>query len=858
MSRIHVLVAATLPDLLAEGISAAVAARSDMALVEDRVVEMASVGALLASIPANEPRALVLVGPDADTEEPAARWLADRPDLVLLRVDRVDGAVHLALRDVDPPLDSLLTALRGLAERAPGAPRDRVAHFRLRPVSAPAVAEVPAASEAPRERSLLDAAMNWIHAVLRDALARHGAGQGDLPGLTVSFATVEDSLAHPAGAAAEPAADVKAADAALAQALAAAEAAREPLAMASRVFGLSSLEFRLLLLALAPELDPRYQRCIGLLLDDLGRRVGTLGLYAALLGEPSRVRRELAHSGSFARWHLLDGRAAGWPPADEPLRLDPYLCSWLLGDCDALGHDPRVRRALRPLRWPGASLLDLELDRVRAASLVSKLQPAGEVQWLLFAGEDAPGWRALLELGAELRRSPPLRVDAGRLTGLDVCEVEDSCLRLGRMSRLCARPLILDVTGVDATQQDDDALRLLLAAIGATGTRSGVICRDAPRIVRLLGSAAFALTQGAALHAAGRAAAVRAAAKALEVPLTEETARALAHQYPMQTDGIEQAMRIARSAKLPGDSAERRFERFVAACKDVAAEGVSRFADRIDSVFELDDVVLPPDRRQQLEEIVASVRLSSKVLDEWKFRDQLPYGRGTTALFHGPSGCGKTMSALAVAKALGVGNGRKSGVPVLRIELSRLVSKYIGDTPKNIDQVFADAKRSGAAILIDEADALLSRRSAEPKDANDRHSAMEIAYLLQKLEGLHDDGLVILTTNLRQNIDPAFLRRLRYIVDFPRPDAEAREKIWRRCLPEGSHSLDDAAFRQLARKIDLTGGNIRQITLRAAFAAAAAGSRIRLEHVAYASRAEFAKLGVPAVALDVPGELRAA
>ena len=100
--------------------------------------------------------------------------------------------------------------------------------------------------------------------------------------------------------------------------------------------------------------------------------------------------------------------------------------------------------------------------------------------------------------------------------------------------------------------------------------------------------------------------------------------------------------------------------------------------------------------------------MSSKVLDEWKFREQLPYGRGTTALFHGPSGCGKTMSALAVAKALGVGNGRKSGVPVLRIELSRLVSKYIGETPKNIDQVFADAKRSGAAILIDEADAALA------------------------------------------------------------------------------------------------------------------------------------------------------
>nr|WP_256448106.1 ATP-binding protein [Lysobacter sp. MMG2] len=261
--------------------------------------------------------------------------------------------------------------------------------------------------------------------------------------------------------------------------------------------------------------------------------------------------------------------------------------------------------------------------------------------------------------------------------------------------------------------------------------------------------------------------------------------------------------------------------------------------ERIDPIFALDDVVLPQDRKEQLLEIVDNVLLSERVLGDWAFGEQLPYGRGVTALFHGPSGTGKTMAALAVA--------RKLGIQILRIDLSRVVSKYIGDTEKNIDRVFEDAQRSGSALLIDEADALLGKRS-EVKDAHDRYANIEVAYLLQRMEAY--EGLAILTTNLRQNLDAAFLRRLRFIIDFPRPDAEARERIWQRCLPPQSHALDEAAFRHLGRRIDLTGGHIRQITLRAAFIAAAAGTKIGLPHIARAANAEFAKLGMPPVQLD--------
>jgi SpoVK/Ycf46/Vps4 family AAA+-type ATPase len=248
-----------------------------------------------------------------------------------------------------------------------------------------------------------------------------------------------------------------------------------------------------------------------------------------------------------------------------------------------------------------------------------------------------------------------------------------------------------------------------------------------------------------------------------------------------------------------------------------------------------------------LKQISTQVRQRSRVYDELGFARKMNRGFGISALFAGDSGTGKTMAAEVIANDLRLN--------LYRIDLSAVVSKYIGETEKNLDQVFDAAQRSGSALLIDEADALLGKRS-EVKDAHDRYANIEVAYLLQRMEAY--EGLAILTTNLRQNLDTAFLRRLRFLVDFPRPDADARELIWRRCLPEGSHTIDDGTFRQLGRRLELTGGNIRQITLRAAFVAAAAGERIGLEHIARAARAELAKIGQPAVELDALERRKAA
>jgi SpoVK/Ycf46/Vps4 family AAA+-type ATPase len=245
-----------------------------------------------------------------------------------------------------------------------------------------------------------------------------------------------------------------------------------------------------------------------------------------------------------------------------------------------------------------------------------------------------------------------------------------------------------------------------------------------------------------------------------------------------------------------------------------------------------------------LREIVGQVRDAATVLDQWGFSGQMPYGRGIGALFSGPSGTGKTMAAQAIAKAI--------DAELYHVDLARIVSKYIGETEKNLDAVFTEAERGAAVLLFDEADALFGKRS-DVKDAHDRYANIEVAYLLQRIESFA--GLAILTTNFRRNIDQAFLRRFRFTIEFPQPDAAAREAIWQQCLPAEAPRADDLDFRFIARRLELSGGNIRQITVRAAFAAAAENKPIAMKHLVEATRAELVKIGMHQAERELSGRV---
>jgi hypothetical protein len=245
-----------------------------------------------------------------------------------------------------------------------------------------------------------------------------------------------------------------------------------------------------------------------------------------------------------------------------------------------------------------------------------------------------------------------------------------------------------------------------------------------------------------------------------------------------------------------------------------------------------DDLVLPSDQLGQLHELCARVRHRQVVYEVWGFGRKLAHGRGLHVLFAGPPGTGKTMAAAVIANEL--------GLELFRIDLAQVVSKFIGETEKNLERVFVAAEQSDAILFFDEADALFGKRS-EVKDSHDRYANIEISYLLQRMEEY--DGLAILATNLRQHLDEAFLRRLQVSVEFPFPDETHRRRIWATLFPPEAPLGPDVDFDLLARELKLAGGNLKNIALAAAFGAAADGSTIDLAHLARAAWREHQKLG---------------
>ena len=275
-------------------------------------------------------------------------------------------------------------------------------------------------------------------------------------------------------------------------------------------------------------------------------------------------------------------------------------------------------------------------------------------------------------------------------------------------------------------------------------------------------------------------------------------------------------------------------------CRVQARPRLDELAQRMDSSAEWQDLVLPEQERQVLRDVATQLKQRTQVYEQWGFGGKSKRGLGISALFAGASGTGKTLAAEVLAEEI--------QLDLYRIDLSAVVSKYIGETEKNLGRVFDAAEVGGVILLFDEADALFGKRS-EVKDSHDRYANMEVSYLLQRMEAYR--GLAILTTNLKNAIDQAFLRRIRFIVQFPFPDSIQRAEIWRRVFPAQTPT-EGLDVTKLA-KLSVAGGNIRNIALNAAFLAAAAGHSVKMEHILQATRSEYIKLEKPLTDAEVKG-----
>ena len=610
---------------------------------------------------------------------------------------------------------------------------------------------------------------------------------------------------------------------ALADAIRAADLAAaddEMLGRLRRDFALSDAEIDLLTLAAATEADPWLGRVFGYIHDD-----ATCSLPTQWLARQLFQWAEGTQVGADARlvhWRMarpLDAHANPWS-VTAPWTVDPHVASCLR---HGVSPDPRlagaVRLAFPSVPDPEACLYPAELETM--TSFVRSLaREGGPFLEIVLAAPPGAGKRTLAMQLCDRLQIPLLIADGGRLMGpgVDPATAGEALVRVTRTARLMRTPVYWhDADAVTAGAWRDAAGRAGLSLFGTSAAEPGAPAVDdtARCTVRL---PALTLAARSRLWAA----------------LSDHSVPPPVLDWPLLPSDIVRAAAVA-----PAGS-----EAVIEACRATLRVDSASLTSRLPRPYVWDDLVLAPSVRRHLDELEAQARLRWSVYEDWGFGRLCPLGRGIAALFAGPSGTGKTMAAQVLARSL--------GMEIYRVDLAGVMSKYIGETEKNLRQVFDACERANVLLFFDEADALFGQRM-QVKDAHDRFANIEIDYLLQRIEQF--EGLAVLATNRRGDIDSAFLRRVRFIVDFLPPGVAERRTLWTLALParapNGDEILDAIDWDVLADRLDMTGAEIKSAALGAAFLARREGARIGMAHVVHASRRELAKRGVVVRAGDL-------
>ena len=599
----------------------------------------------------------------------------------------------------------------------------------------------------------------------------------------------------------------------------------------------TALDLALWLLVLAPELDLRYEGLYGYLQDDLTRRRPSADLLANLLAaspdDRADVIARLAPDAALRRHGLIEPAGdAGAPWLARAWHPDALWQHWLLGHAMPDLPPAWCARVVQPcadeLAWP-------EDEPALSALKAGKTLPR-----LLLHGPHGAGKLRLAGALAAQRQQRLLIVDLHAWCSADQAQARAQAGRLLRAAALFGwLPYLHGATAL--AQADPQALRAVIEVLA-----------DQP-------DAGFVLvsTMGLpALHAAPLA------ARRLAMEFPSAPRRTLLWQRALQSNAlaaphatlveigtrfvlsaaqIEQAALDARMTLGPPLQAVDPVDRaaLCAAARQQSGADLASVAQRLSPRAGFDALVTVPEVQNQLREICTRVATREAVRRDWSGTSVHGRGQGVTALFVGPSGTGKTLSAEALACEL--------GLDLFRIDLAGIVSKYIGETEKNLDRVFCAAEHANAVLFFDEADALFGKRS-EVKDAHDRYANIEVSYLLQKMEQF--DGLAILATNLRQNLDEAFARRLTFTLNFPFPEEPERHRLWEQLWPPRAPRARDVDLAWFAHEYRLSGGHIRNTVMAAAHLAAADGQVITRAHLLHATRREFQKLGKTLAASD--------
>jgi SpoVK/Ycf46/Vps4 family AAA+-type ATPase len=615
----------------------------------------------------------------------------------------------------------------------------------------------------------------------------------------------------------------------------------------ARLFHLSGFDVDALLVCLAPELNVRYGKLYAYLQNDVTRKAPTadliLNLFCRSLDEKLDARTRLTADAPLVRHQLIrhagEGHDDAAPLLTRALLVDERVLNYLL-DVDAT--DARLAPFVRVVQ-PSADLSELLLPagmveglaRLFRAATAATAEGGGALAFIFDgpagAGKEFAAEALCRDAGCELLVAD---VRALAADGLGPARL---LTRLFREARLRRAAVYFDgaETVLGEGEGETAARRALLAAlcefegVALLGSREPWHHSEGAQAGRFFHVRFPAPDYDARLQLWRKFLAREGAAAGEEI----ET-EALADKFGFTAGRIGDAVAEARQRALLREGAGFRITTadLYQSCRAQSSKKLSALARKITPLYTWADIILPPDQLEHLREVCAHVKHRQRVFAEWGFGGKISLGKGLSALFVGSSGTGKTMAAEVIAGEL--------GLDLFKIDLSCLVSKYIGETEKNLSRVFEEAEQSNAILFFDEADSVFGKRS-EVKDSHDRYANIEVNYLLQRMEEY--EGVVVLASNYQRNIDEAFTRRIRFIIEFPFPDDDYRRRIWHKVFPEHTPLGEDIDFDFLAHKLKLSGGNIRNIALGAAFLAAGNGGRVGMGHVVCAAKREFQKMG---------------
>ena len=599
------------------------------------------------------------------------------------------------------------------------------------------------------------------------------------------------------------------------------------------IFGLSTFEWWAFVICLAPALDLRYERIYGYLQDDVTRTFPTTDLMLSLLLPQGLSRLDalsaFSPAAALRTFHLITPLEETGKPDSllrQAFRVDPGLINWLLAEY-APSAGLGAGAEYDPVTVDSSHQADsvFSLPKMPDVKLIRKMHPM-----LSFYGLDILQQELAARNMAHALQQPLLKIklspDDDLAAALDKIypAVRDARL-LGALLYIQGCDLFIDKDGC-LVQSAFDALRLLNDTVILGSRRPFFFSAEMPGNDSPLMGVSFEK-----LSASERAGLWSVLLKGVAEKIPHADLVILAGQFSLTSGQVVAASSAAMSRALQDGRSLETADLFEAA-RIHSGYHLADMAQKIEPRYVWEDLVLPETPITMLKEMVSMVQSRPLVLETWGLSRKLTAGAGVSALFSGPPGTGKTLAAQIMANQL--------GIDLYRIDLSSVVSKYVGETEKNLERIFSEASESNAILFFDEADSIFGKRS-EVKDAHDRYANIEVGYLLQRMENYN--GVAILATNLRANLDEAFTRRLQFIINFPFPEEDYRLRIWNVLLPPDLPLADDLDMKLLAERFKLAGGSIRNILVSAAYLAAADGGRVTMDHLMHGTRREFQKMG---------------